>query len=550
MVVEPPRVLVVTGSMISAADRSLRALLSRQRAVFEASSGAWLDVQLKLQGLELLLLRERLLRSRRFRRAPYRAVVERYQATPSYLDLPELTEVVLITALAEAGIPFEVTTYAELHADPHREALARAPCVFASSTLLRDLSELVPLVDMLDRPHNRVVVGGALAGILHHDWPGLSGVDVLAVGYGEALVPALAQWIRSGFQELTPPPGGRLVEIGGTPVLYSGSPEGKSLDHLPTPDWSLAERAHGRRFPLVHYESVRGCPYRCAFCNYPYLFADTVFRRKSAARIAADWLAYAAAGARWISCLDSLFTLPPQRLRELCELLIEAGSPLKWACYARADDLADLELCRLMHEAGCRIVNVGFESGSQRLLDAMDKRCTVEANQAALANCRAVGLTSITTLFFGFPGETADTVRETFEALRASPPDLYYLGPFTTRVEGLPVMSPESRAQTGLVTLQGGRSSAPYWRHDTMSCTEVGRHMRWFNHAMMEERVALEGSLFYAGVLGYRASDRGPLLDFQRDLARGGHSIRAAARTAGAWVQRRLEGDVARLLPR
>ncbi|MCU0673075.1 MAG: hypothetical protein MUE69_09830 [Myxococcota bacterium] len=286
-----PRVLIVTGGLLSPRDKSLPSVLRRQAAAVRASSGAWLDVQVKLLALEEMLLLAKHRRSLSFRRAAYRPAVERFFARSLDLDSPELTEVVLLTALAAEGVEASVTTFAELASDEalRDRLLAMHDCVFASSTLLRDLSEVDPLLRLLKRPHNRVVLGGALAGILHHEWPGHPCLDLLAVGYGELLVPAIVAWMRSGYRELRAPHEGRVVRKNGNQLLYSGVPASKDLDFLPTPDWQLAERVHGRRFRMVHYESVRGCPYRCGFCNYPFLFDDTKFRTKSAERIADDW---------------------------------------------------------------------------------------------------------------------------------------------------------------------------------------------------------------------------------------------------------------------
>jgi len=543
------RVLVVTGSMISAADPTVSGLLRRQATALRASSGPWLDIQQKAVHAELLFARELHLRSRAFRRAPYRAAVERAlspRLDPT--DTPELTEVVLLGLLQAEGLEVETTTYAELSNDAalRERVLNRHEVVLASTTLLRDLSEARPLMRMLKTAKNRVVAGGALVSTLHSSWPE-GEVDLLAVGYGELLVPAIGRWIASGFRELEAPEGGRLEQRGATPVLYSGTPQERSLDWLPTPDWGLAAAHHGRSFPLVHYESVRGCPYRCAFCNYPFLFDDSVFRTKSAERIARDWLAYAAQGVEVISCLDSLFTIPTKRLRELCERLIAAGSPLRWICYARADDLATGDTAELMQRAGCRVVQIGLESGSQLVLDNMNKRCSVESNARAIDRCREVGLTTLTTLVVGFPGETRGTVNETLDFLRRHPPDFYFAGCFTTRMESMPVLQPESRARFGLVTHSDGASSAPYWRHDTMSCAEVPALLREINRTLIEERVSLEGSLFYGAQLEYRGEDREALLDYQRDLLRRHPLLRLAASGVQRLLNRPLRAAAAGL---
>lgn len=299
----------------------------------------------------------------------------------------------------------------------------------------------------------------------------------------------------------------------------------------------------------MHYESARGCPYRCAFCNYPFLFDDTKFRYRSAARIARDWQQLAARGAEIICCLDSLFTMPKRRLQELCRLLIERQVNVRWICYARADDLASVETCQMMREAGCLQVQIGLESGSQTILDNMGKRSTVEQSARALENCRRVGITTITTVIIGFPGETKATLEETLALLKQTPPDFYYAAPLNTRIEYIPMLSPESRARFGMTSAGGNRSSAPYWAHTTMSCIEVGDLLRWFHDRMTQQRVALEGTLFYPGILGFDAKDRDALLDFQRDVAMGHPMIRRVFKWLAGWARRRLERDVRRTLP-
>lgn len=560
-----PRVLIVTGGFVAIQERSLVHALRRQVAAHRASQGGWLDLQLKLRMGEELAVQQAFLRSRRFRRQPYRAAVERYFGAGVALDTPELTEVVLMTLLAAEGIDYEAATYAELHADPARRERLLAACatVFASTTLLRDTSELGPLVRMLRRPGNRIVCGGALASLLHGElgrasgiegraglegraaFDGVDGVDVWAVGHGELLVPALAAWIRSGHRTLAPPPGGRVVELGGAIVMFSGQPAGRSLDALPRPDWSLAERYHGRPMRMVFYESVRGCPYRCSFCNYPYLFDDRKFRFKSAARIADDWAHYAAGGATHVTCLDSLFTMPRQRLVALCEALIARQVRVRWICYARADDLSDIAICRLMKRAGCIQVQIGIESGNQGQLDRMNKRTTVAEGARALMNCHETGLVTFVSLILGFPGETAETLRDTLAFVRETGPDFTYLAPFMTRIESVPVLSEASRARFGLVTDGGLGSSAPYWRHDTMCSSELAERWQWFTRAVIRARCTLDGGLFYQGTLGYeRSRDRDALLAFQRDRLDALAGARRCLAPLHGYVGRRVAAEV------
>lgn len=525
------RVLIATGGLITGKERSILLAARKWCEQWRQAEEAWLDFKVKLVMAEPLLAAR--LEGLRSPENPVPA---------DNTEPPSLTEVVLTTLLHQAGIPYERMELDEIFSDPQEvdRKLAETDCVFLSSTYLHDLSEVEPLLRRLKRPHNRIVMGGALAGILHDRWDGAPELDVLAVGYGELLIESLAVWIRSGFNTLEAPEGGRLVSKGRTAFLYSGVPRDLSLDFLPTPDWGLAGR-----FPMIYYESVRGCPYRCNFCNYPYLFDDTKFRTKSAMKIADDWEHYVRdLGVETITCLDSLFTMPKARLRELCRLLIERNVKVKWICYARADDLADEETVALMKAAGAHQVQIGIESGDERLLANMDKACTVEANAQALANCRKHGLTTIVSLIVGFPGETEETLDRTYRFLATTPPDFYFLATFSTRVAGVPLLRPENRQRFGLRVMDNLRSMAPYWEHDTMSCAEVGNHVRFLDRRLMRDRVSLNAALFYAGLPTFRPEQREDLLDLQRRAVASHPLLEKGFDLANRWVDRRLRRAV------
>ncbi|MCB9688238.1 MAG: radical SAM protein [Alphaproteobacteria bacterium] len=534
------RVLVVTGTLLAADERSARAALGKQLASMRASSGPWLDLRLKLLAAEELLAQ----RAARRERGWWSDTVDRLFTDDGSDGTPELTEVLLATLLQVEGVPFEVASIAALTGDAalRRELLGRCGVVFLSSTLLRDASELTAVVRLVRRPGTRLVVGGALAPLLAPGWSGDPAIDVLAVGEGERLVPALAAWVRGG--ELVAPEGGEVRRAGPSLVVRAGPSPERTLDAWPCADWSLAMRVHGRTFPSAFYESVRGCPYRCAFCNYPYLFDDQRFRTRSARRIADDWTAMVEAGVRRITCLDSLFTLPPRRLDELCALLVERDLPLEWICYARADDLTDERRVAAMRAAGCVQVQIGVESGDDGMLRRMDKRTTVAQSALALEVCRRQGVVTLCTFIAGYPGETRRTLRATRDFVLRTRPDFYYLAPFTTRVLGVPVLSEDSRRRHGIRTVQGITSSAPYWRHDTMSADELPTLLREHNATLVAAEAALDATLFYPITARYRPADRAAMLAFQTRMARSAPWWRAGLRGVGTWVQRRLERDL------
>jgi radical SAM superfamily enzyme YgiQ (UPF0313 family) len=541
------KVLIVTGGLITSQETSLWQAARKCWAQFSAAKHAWLDVKVKLAMAEPLVAKGFELMQLPFRSATMRRAVRDYFARRADTNTPTLTEIVLATLLNQAGLPSERMKLDTLFADPARadQLLNETQCVFVSSTYLHDLSELGIIIQRVKRPHNRIVVGGALVGALKDQWQGMPGIDVVAVGYGELLIESLAEWVRSGYHELRPPPQGRQEQGQHSRFIYSGTPAGRSLDELITPDWALAQQDPAQRLNMIYYESVRGCPYRCNFCNYPFLFDDTVFRYKSAGKMAEDWAHYVdTLGVEYITCLDSLFTLPRERLLEFCRLLIERKVKVKWVCYARADDLADERTVALMKEAGAHQVQIGIESADPQLLENMNKNCTVEANRQALINCRRHGLTTVVSLIVGFPGETAASLERTYRFLEETPPDFYFLATFSTRVAGVPLLRPENRARFSLEVMANLYSMAPYWRHPTMSCADVGNHVRSLDYRLMRNRVSLNAALFYGGMLGFDASQRYELLEFQRRVAANHSVVRGLFNLMHRWVDRRLRRDV------
>jgi anaerobic magnesium-protoporphyrin IX monomethyl ester cyclase len=523
------KVLVMTGGLVSGNEPSVWSVGRRLFRQWLASEHAWLDLKIKLVFAEFLLRRPRV--------------------EIDALSTPDLTEVVLATMLQREAMPYALATYGDLFDYPRRMRglLDETDCVFVSTTFLRDLSELIPLVRMLKRPHNHLVIGGPLAVLLADRWQDTPEVEVLAPGYGEFLVPALAEWIRSGFRTLKAPVGGRLLERGQTKVLYSGVPQSEDLDFLPTPDWELSERDHRRRYKMIYYESVRGCPYRCSFCNYPYLFTDTRFRYKSAQRMVEEWEHYCTHyEIDYITCLDSLFTVPRRRLAEFCRLLIERRLKVKWTCYARADDLADEATAALMKSAGLNQAQIGLESGDQGQLDNMEKACTVESNGRAIDNCRKHGITSVVSLIVGFPGETAETLERTLQFMRLHPPDFFFLAPFSTRATGVPVLNEVNRGRFGLRTANHRNTGAPYWRHNTMSCADVGGHTRRMYQRIMSDGISLNAALFYDRLMTFKPEEREELVRQQQSLTRCSALRSGVFAWLHGFIDRRLAADVER----
>jgi radical SAM superfamily enzyme YgiQ (UPF0313 family) len=545
------KVLILTGGLITEKDTSLYQALRKQRMLSRYSKQAWLDIKLKsLTAEPLVSLKLESLLGARDDSLPNELKHRIFDAAVS-TGTPGLTEIVLASLLSHYDIDFEIAQISQITSSKTIEnSLSECDCVFFSTTYLHDLSEVKPLVERINKPHNHIVLGGALTSLIYPQWEAIEGVEVLAVGYGELLVPSLVRWIKSGYTHLDAPPSGSLQDRNSTYLLFSGSPESKILDFLPRTDWKIAAQYYRKPLKMIYYESVRGCPYNCSFCNYPYLFDDNKFRHLSAERMAADWEYYVnELNVEYITCLDSLFTMPKRRLTAFCNLLITRDIKVKWICYARADDLADENVVKLMKRAGAHQVQIGIESGHQALLDNMNKRCTVEANARAIKNCRKHGLTTVVSLIVGFPGETAETLEATYEFLKAAPPDFYYLAAFSTRSPNIPILNDVNRQRFKLHNANSAYTMAPYWQHDSMNCVEATDHIRTLNRRLMYDEVSLNAVLLYSGLLNYRAEDREQLLAYQKRVVNRHPVIRSLFTLMNKWINRQMSKDIRRCLP-
>lgn len=194
-----------------------------------------------------------------------------------------------------------------------------------------------------------------------------------------------------------------------------------ALDLYPLDDCKVMYNVFGRR--AVNVLGARGCPYECYFCASRLTFTRAV-RAHGTQRVVADLnRLHRDHGFDAFVFYDDLFTCDRERTLELCAAIRERGAaPFEWACCTRADRL-DADLVAAMRLAGCRLVMLGVESGSQRLLDRMGKRTTVRRNLAAVRMVKAAGIRVAAGFMIGLPTETPEETLRTIAFSRLADPD-------------------------------------------------------------------------------------------------------------------------------
>jgi len=223
-------------------------------------------------------------------------------------------------------------------------------------------------------------------------------------------------------------------------------------------------------FPMVTITTSRGCPFPCTFCVYPQTLMGRAFRLRSIENVVAEiqYIVDNFPQAKAIFFEDDTLTVNKKRCRDLAELIIQKRIRISWTANARVG--LDYDTMRRMKQAGCRSLCVGFESGSQRLLDNIKKKITVEQMQQFMSDARKSGMLIHGCFIAGLPGETSQTLAETLEAAKNLAPDT---------VQFYPVMVyPGTEAYTwykerGLIqTTDFSKWLTPEGLHNTVTSTE------------------------------------------------------------------------------
>lgn len=283
----------------------------------------------------------------------------------------------------------------------------------------------VKMIGMAGARGLEAVVAGSDAS----DDPGFflkAGASAVAFGEGEYSV---ADWLSRETSAVTATPIPGIATLGPDGVVAKGParPPVRDVDSIPSPAWDLIDAAAYRRvwmtksrdfaLPLA---SSRGCPFHCNWCAKPIW--GQRYNAMSPARAAREVATLKKLGATRVNVLDDIFGLKPDWLEEFDRALERLDARLPFKCLSRADLLTDRAVNALA-KAGCDLVWIGAESGSQKILDSMEKGTTVEEIRAATRRLRAANIGVAFFLQFGYPGETREDVEATFRLLDELLPD-------------------------------------------------------------------------------------------------------------------------------
>ena len=291
--------------------------------------------------------------------------------------------------------------------------------------LLRMREAALEMIDHARETRVPVVVSGSDA----TDHPELylrRGAAAVILGEGEVTLADLADRLPSQLS-LEDVPGIAYLDAGCGLRRTGARPFIKSLDDLPFPAWDLVDASryreiwYGRHgYYSMNMATTRGCPYSCNWCAKPIYGQRYATRSPKKVVEEIAWLKrHFAPDHLWM--VDDVFGLKPGWVEEFAALVNEQQVRVPFRCLMRADQVTP-SVAEALASAGCRMLWMGAESGSQKVLDAMEKGLRVDDIKSANRLLKSHGIDVGVFLQFGYPGETWSDIEATLQLAREIEP--------------------------------------------------------------------------------------------------------------------------------
>jgi len=298
--------------------------------------------------------------------------------------------------------------------------------------------------------HTKIILGGPE--IRNHKEKFLQfGADVIVFGEGEdTMLDLVKAYSKDGNPDLYNLPGTAFMDQNKNIITNPERILIKDINHLPFPGrekinlqkyFDTWKKHHG--ISMINLNTMRGCPYSCKWCSRAVYGSS--YRRRSP-KLVVDEIQYLKENYDFdmIWFVDDVFTINHKWLKEFVVEIQARQLKVPYEIITRADRLNE-EAIQLLQQSGCFRVWIGAESGSQKIIDAMDRRVKVEDVRKMIQLVKSYGIEAGTFIMLGYPGEDEADIKETLHHLKTSEPDHYTITvaypikgtPLYTEVENL-----------------------------------------------------------------------------------------------------------------
>ncbi|KAB3533482.1 B12-binding domain-containing radical SAM protein [Alkaliphilus pronyensis] len=299
-------------------------------------------------------------------------------------------------------------------------SLSSNPLMVGITVYTENEAECLEIASLVKRAFSetKVVLGGPHASFYASELIKNPNIDFIVKGEGESKIASLLEHIKN-------PTGFPANNIAGvtSKVDVKGEKEAKTmeslsmitnLDILPFPDfteWKFSSEYLSRMLSMV---TSRGCPSKCIFCASKALSGSKYRFNSSEWVFSMVYYYYKKYKFGKIAFFDDTLLANKARAKRFCNYLISLSNEVlfSWSCKSRVD-MIDEELLIMLKKAGCNSIHFGIESASQRILDTIGKKVTLEDIYTALQLTKKHDIQAECSFIIGLPNETLETIEET-----------------------------------------------------------------------------------------------------------------------------------------
>ncbi len=323
----------------------------------------------------------------------------------SRFPIPRLGSILLSTILRDEG--YNVRVFIEDIKEPDWSFIENSDIV-CISTITPTAIRAYELADRLRKSGITVIIGGAHPSFLPEE--ALEHADYVVRGEGDYTLPELIEYIKNARHSVETIHGISYKDASGNIIHNPSRPLLKDMDILPEPDFSLV---HGWKPTNVYPVSTsRGCPFDCKFCSVIQIFGRK-YRFKSVDATLKELRHVASVSKSTVFFVDDNFTAKKDRTKAILKGMIDEGIKVGSSAQVRTDIAKDSELLRLMAEAECDIVYVGFESINPKTLELYNKKQNVDEIVNCIKAVKDHGIRIHGMFVLGADTDNVDTIKAT-----------------------------------------------------------------------------------------------------------------------------------------